>query len=198
MQSLRVLSEEYRSCDRCSELASTRTQVVFGSQHLQPCSVMIIGEAPGKNEDETGEPFIGRSGELLNGLLKDIGLERSDVFITNTILCRPPGNRNPKKEELTQCRTRLDQTIALIDPTVIITLGNFATQYMLDTKEGITKLRGKVYEQQGRSIIPMPHPATLLYNGLSEELFSLFRRDFQLVKGLLDGRRPPGESQQTL
>lgn len=182
---LNVLKEEYSNCSKCSELVDYRSQVVFGSKHMNKCPVMIIGEAPGKVEDEKGEPFVGRSGQILNQFLEGIGLTRDDVFITNTILCRPPENRNPKTEELVNCRGRLDKTIEILDPKVIITLGNFATKYLLETKEGITKVRGKVYEKNGRNVVPMAHPAVVLYNGGSEAIMTQFRADFMVVKGLL-------------
>ena len=180
------LRDEYHDCQRCPELVKNRNCVVFGSKHMKPCPVMIIGEAPGRVEDELCEPFVGKSGQILNMLLSEIGLSSDGVFITNTILCRPPENRNPKVEELANCRGRLDKTIELIDPKVIITLGNFATQYVLETKEGITKVRGKIYEKDGRKIMPMPHPATLLYNGMAEPILDKFKQDFQTVKSLLN------------
>ncbi|MDP3917315.1 MAG: uracil-DNA glycosylase [Nanoarchaeota archaeon] len=186
MSELNVLKEQYSVCDKCSELTSHRSQVVFGSRHMKECPIMIIGEAPGKKEDEIGEPFVGKSGEILNQLLDEIGLNRGDVFITNTILCRPPENRNPKQDELKNCRNRLDKTVEMINPKVIITLGNFSTQYILDTKEGITKLRGKIYSKNGRKVLPMPHPAVLLYNGMSESILNGFREDFKVLKGVLE------------
>ncbi len=183
--SLNVLKEKYSNCNLCTELANYRSQVVFGSNYTEDCKIMIIGEAPGKEEDLKGEPFIGRSGQILNKFLEEIGLSRNDVFITNTVLCRPPENRNPKTEELNYCRERLDKTIKCINPRVIITLGNFATKYLLETKEGITKLRGKIYEKNGMKVVPMAHPAVVLYNGGSEAIMAQFRGDFELVKGLL-------------
>ena len=182
---LNVLKKEYDSCKKCEELVNYRSQVVFGSQHMKKCPVLIIGEAPGKVEDENGEPFVGRSGQIWNKFLEEIGLTRDDVFITNTVLCRPPENRNPKSDELVNCRSRLDRTIEVLNPKVIITLGNFATKYMLGTKEGITKVRGKVYEVDGRKIVPMAHPAVVLYNGSSEAIMTQFRSDFKVVKDLL-------------
>ncbi|MBT3865563.1 uracil-DNA glycosylase [Candidatus Woesearchaeota archaeon] len=182
---LNVLKDEYSTCSKCPELVDYRSQVVFGSKHMNKCPVMIIGEAPGKVEDENGEPFVGRSGQILNKFLEEIGLTRDKVFITNTILCRPPENRNPKSDELLHCRERLDKTIEILNPKVIITLGNFATKYLLETKEGITKVRGKVYEKNGRNIVPMAHPAVVLYNGSSEAIMTQFRADFSVVKGLL-------------
>ncbi len=181
---LSQLKSEYATCTRCPELIACRTQVVFGSGNPH-AKIVIIGEAPGATEDEKGIPFIGRSGQLLTELLTSIGLSRDDIFITNTILCRPPENRNPKPNELHNCRSRLDQTIALIDPKVIITLGNFATKYVLNTKEGITTLRGKPQNKDGRTILPMYHPAVLIYNGNQGLKREEMEKDFQTLKGLL-------------
>jgi DNA polymerase len=183
---LNQLKDDYSNCKLCNELVQSRSKVVFGSKHMKQCPIMIIGEAPGKKEDELGEPFVGKSGEILNRFLEEIGLTRGDVFITNTILCRPKDNRNPKTDELKNCSSRLNKVIELINPKVIITLGNFSTKYILKTDEGITKLRGKIYEKDGRKILPMPHPATLLYAGMSDILMGQFRSDFKLVKSLIE------------
>ncbi len=180
------LKDDYSNCTLCSDLVKSRSRVVFGSKHMKQCPIMIIGEAPGRKEDELGEPFVGRSGEILNKLLEGIGLTRGDVFITNTILCRPEDNRNPSSDELKNCSNRLNKTIELINPKVVITLGNFSTKYLLETDEGITKLRGKIYEKNGRKILPMPHPATLLYAGMSDVLMEQFRRDFKLLKSMIE------------
>tara|TARA_Y100000310_G_scaffold310029_1_gene354754 strand:- start:411 stop:911 length:501 start_codon:yes stop_codon:yes gene_type:complete len=160
---------------------------VFGDGK-EDATVMIIGEAPGKQEDEQGKPFVGKSGQLLNEFLADIDLQREDVFITNTILCRPPDNRNPARSELSNCKTRLDNTIKAINPKVIVTLGNFATQYVLQTKVGITKLRGKVHLKDGRKIIPMQHPAVLLYHGNSPAKRKEFEDDFSQVREVLEDK----------
>jgi uracil-DNA glycosylase len=173
-----------KDCSKCPQLTSNRTQIVFGAG--KKCRVMIIGEAPGFNEDRLGEPFVGRSGQVLNELLKTIGLSRDDVYITNTVLCRPPNNRNPSGTELENCRGRLDEHIEIIDPKVIITLGNFSTQYILKTKDGISSLRGKVFNVDKRKIVPMFHPAVLLYSGMSPEKKTLMEEDFKVVKQVLD------------
>ena len=182
---LLTLKNEYSNCQRCPELVNYRTQVVFGSKHMNHAKIMIIGEAPGAKEDELGEPFVGKSGQLLTMFLKEINLTRDDVFITNTILCRPPNNRNPAANELNNCRSRLDLTIKIIKPKVIITLGNFATKYILNTKEGITTLQGKVVKKDNLTIVPMSHPATLLYSGMNPDKMNQFREYFKTVKDLL-------------
>jgi len=185
MKELNLLKEKYSTCSLCPLLVECRSQVVFGAGDPAKCKVVIIGEAPGKNEDEQGIPFVGRSGKILNSLLEGIGLSREDVFITNTVLCRPPENRDPKRDELANCRDRLDETIAILNPKVVITLGNFATKYMLKTKEGITKLRGQGYIIDGITIIPMLHPAVLLYHGNSPKKRAEFEADFSLVEQIL-------------
>src|SRR3989338_2527732 len=118
------LRQEYSRCQRCSSLCQSRTQVVFGSGNHQS-EILFIGEAPGATEDKEGIPFCGMSGQILSELLHSINLSREEIFITNTILCRPENNRNPEKEEVENCRERLDQLIAIIQPKVIVTIGNF-------------------------------------------------------------------------
>src|SRR5680860_1021968 len=129
-------------CQRCG-LSSGRTQVVFGTGHPQ-ADIMFVGEAPGFYEDRQGEPFVGAAGKLLNELLQSIGLSREDIFIANVIKCRPPNNRDPLPEEIETCKPFLLQQIELIKPKLVCTLGNFATQTLLERKVGITKVRGQV------------------------------------------------------
>ena len=193
---LSELEKEYFDCKKCPLLVENRTNIVFGVGDPDKCKVVIIGEAPGQQEDIQKEPFVGKSGKLLNEFLESIGLSRSEVYITNTILCRPPNNRNPSAEELQKCKPRLEKHIEILDPKVIITLGNFATQYMLQTKTGITKLRGRPVERFGRLVIPMQHPAVLLYNGNSPAKRKEFTDDFELVRQKLGTK--PRESQQKL
>ena len=182
---LKTLENQWSSCTKCKELSDYRTNVVFGVGNPNKCKVLIIGEAPGKNEDIKKEPFVGRSGKVLNEFLESINLKREEVYITNTILCRPPQNRDPKKDELKNCRPRLEEQIRILKPKVIITLGNFATKYRLETKEGITKIRGKVYEKLNTKIVPMQHPAVLLYNGNSPKKRAEFQEDFNKVKEII-------------
>ena len=149
-------------CTRCP-LCDGRSNIVFGvgSDHAD---LMFIGEAPGKDEDIQGEPFVGRAGKLLTDIIKAMGLSRDDVYIANIIKCRPPDNRNPSKEEVEACITFLIRQIAAIRPKVICTLGNVPAQTLLDTNQGITKLRGRFYEYQGVKLMPTFHPAYLLRN----------------------------------
>jgi uracil-DNA glycosylase family 4 len=162
-------------CRRCP-LAAARTQVVFGVGDPH-AGLMFIGEGPGKNEDLQGEPFVGAAGRFLDELLASIGLQRCEVYIANVVKCRPPGNRDPQPLEIETCTPFLSRQIELIAPKVIATLGKFATQYVLDTTVGITRLRGKLYRVDGRCVVPVLHPAAALYNGSNRQvLFDDFRR----------------------
>ena len=184
------LKREYSECKRCPLLVKNRTNVVFGVGDADSCKVVIIGEAPGMKEDTFGVPFIGPSGKILNSFLEEINLSREkDVYILNTILCRPPKNRNPKSEELKNCKERLEKQLFILKPKVLITLGNFATRYILNTKEGINKLRGKSYEVRIGGfvvkVVPIQHPAVLLYNGNSSKKRKEFSDDFEIVKKII-------------
>ena len=177
------LQQEYSTCTKCSALCTSRSQVVFGSGNPK-AEVLLIGEAPGANEDKQGIPFCGMSGQVLNELLTSVGLSREDIFITNTILCRPENNRNPAKEEVENCRERLDTLIAIMQPKVIVTIGNFATERILG-KKGITSLRGKVFEVSGRKIVPVIHPANYLYSGRNPEMFKQMKNDFEVIVSVI-------------
>jgi uracil-DNA glycosylase len=190
------LKQEYHNCQRCPLLVQNRTNIVFGVGDPDKCKIVIIGEAPGQQEDLRNEPFVGKSGQLLNTYLNSIGLKREEVYITNTILCRPPDNRNPSTQELKNCSDRLKKHIELLDPKVVITLGNFSTQYVLQTKEGITKLRGKTVEKDGKIILPMQHPAVLLYNGNSPAKQKEFQDDFAVVQQILHTSSPQKKSEK--
>lgn len=187
MSGLDDLKAEYKGCCRCRELCQNRTNVVFGVGEPDKAKILIIGEAPGKQEDLQNEPFVGRSGQVLTELLMEVGLSRTDVYITNTILCRPPNNRDPTREELDNCSDRLARQIRLIAPSVVVTLGNFATRYMLQTKKGITALHGRPQHKDSMTIIPMFHPAVLLYSGNNPEKRAQLLDDFKVAKQLLDG-----------
>ena len=160
---LEVLQQEVAGCTRCEELARTRTQTVFGvgNPNAQLC---FIGEAPGADEDKQGEPFVGRAGQLLNKIIEACRMKREDVYILNMIKCRPPGNRNPLPEELSNCRGYLERQLALIRPEFICCLGAVAAQNLLGTTLSIGKLRGKVHMHRGAKIVCTYHPAYLLRN----------------------------------
>jgi uracil-DNA glycosylase len=174
------------ACTRC-ELAATRTQVVFGVGDPH-ADLMFVGEGPGEQEDLRGEPFVGRAGRLLTSLIEGIGLTRAQVYIANVVKCRPPGNRDPLPPEIASCRPYLDGQLAHVDPRVVVTLGNFATKLLLETKEGITKLRGKEFPFGGATggakvLIPVFHPAAVLRNGGSA--LAETRADFVTIKRAL-------------
>ena len=164
-----ALREAVASCTACP-LAQSRTQTVFGSGHPQ-AHWMIVGEAPGEAEDLSGEPFVGRSGQLLDNMLCAIGLGRdggaapdaaTQVFIANTLKCRPPGNRNPQSEELARCEGFLIRQIELVRPRIILAMGSFAVQSLLRSSAPIGQLRGRVHSYQGVPLIVTYHPAYLL------------------------------------
>ena len=152
-------------CTRCP-LSGGRTNVVFGTGN-PTADLMFVGEGPGAEEDKQGLPFVGRSGKLLDELLvQEIGLDRSEVYIANVVKCRPPDNRDPLPEEIAACRPYLQRQVELVAPRVLVTLGNFATKVLLDTKEGITRLRGRRYAWgDGVVLVPTYHPAALLRGG---------------------------------
>lgn len=138
------IRKQIADCKKCP-LWETRTNIVFGGPN-PAARVMIVGEAPGKNEDLSGQPFVGVSGKKLDALLEEVGLSRQDVFISNVVKCRPPSNRNPKVAEVEECSPYLRNQIRAIKPDVIVCLGNFATQFVMHTDKGVTELRGKFYQ----------------------------------------------------
>ena len=182
---LNQLKKDFSDCKLCPELVKCRKNIVFGVGNPETAKFMIIGEAPGAKEDQLNEPFVGKSGQVLNKLLESVNLKREEVYITNTILCHPPKNRNPNKKELHNCRTRLNQQIKIIDPKIIVTLGNFSTRYMLESKEGITKLRGNIIEKNGIKILPTFHPAVLLYSGMNPKKVKIIENDLRKVADLI-------------
>jgi DNA polymerase len=191
IQILGELRERALVCTRCA-LAETRTQVVFGVGDPQ-ARLMFVGEAPGKNEDLQGEPFVGAAGRLLDTLLGEIGIARSEVYIANVLKCRPPGNRDPRPEEIDACKGYLREQIRLIAPEVVMTLGNFATKLLLKTEVGITRLRGRPHQWWlGALLVPTFHPAAALRGG--DRVTNQMREDFALVRSILDA---PEEGEPT-
>ena len=160
--SLVSVRDEIGDCTRC-KLHSTRTNIVFGVGNPK-AELMFIGEAPGADEDLKAEPFVGRAGQLLTKMIAAMGFSRSDVYIANIIKCRPPDNRYPEDDEVEQCIPFLKQQIAVIKPKIIVSLGNLATQRLLQTKVGITVLHGTMQEFEGIPMMPTYHPAFLLRN----------------------------------
>jgi uracil-DNA glycosylase family 4 len=183
------LFHEASGCVRCP-LHQGRTTVVFGSGNAD-ADLMFVGEAPGMHEDLQGLPFVGRAGKLLDQLLEEVGLRRSDVFITNVLLCRPPGNRDPEPDEIDTCKPYLHRKIELIEPKVICTLGNFATKLLTRSQRGITGVHGRpqVHELAGRTvrIFPIYHPAAALR---STKTLEELREDFAKLPVLLDEPAP--------
>jgi uracil-DNA glycosylase len=190
-QPLEVLAAEAAGCTKC-RLAEGRTQVVFGVGNPD-ADLLFIGEAPGFHEDKQGEPFVGAAGQLLTRMLDDVlGLRREDVYIGNVIKCRPPGNRDPQDDEIEACTPWLVEQVSLIQPRVIITLGNFATKFVLNTPQGITRMRGAAYPWHGRTVIPTFHPAAVLRGGGERSRqYEELRQDFELVRDTLAALAPP-------
>lgn len=163
----RALQEAVAVCQAC-ELCQQRQQTVFGVGDVQ-ARWMVVGEAPGEQEDQQGEPFVGSSGQLLDNMLKAVGLHRqaqgeAGVYITNTLKCRPPGNRNPSPQELATCAPYLARQVALVQPKIILAMGRFAVQALLQTTEPLGKLRGQIHTYQGVPVVVTYHPAYLLRN----------------------------------
>jgi uracil-DNA glycosylase len=189
----RTLAEaaaEAAGCVRCG-LAEGRTQVVFGvgDPHAE---LLFVGEAPGFHEDRQGIPFVGAAGQLLTRMLGEIGLTREEVYIANVLKCRPPGNRDPLPPEIEACTPWLVEQVSLIQPRVVVTLGNFATKFVLGTPRGITSMRGHVYDWHGRAVIPTFHPAAILHGGGEKSRqFQDLREDFALIRSTLDRREEP-------
>ena len=185
--SLEKIHQEALVCEKCP-LCKTRTNAVPG-QGNPKAKIFFIGEAPGFNEDQKGIPFCGAAGKILDELLESVGIKREDVFVGNILKCRPPGNRKPLKPEIDACTPYLDRQLQLIDPKVVCTLGNYATAYVFkkfgleDKLEGISKIRGRVFETSSLlysfKIIPLYHPAVATYN--ANQLPEL-KKDFEVLK----------------
>jgi uracil-DNA glycosylase len=184
-RTLAEVATEAAGCTKCG-LANGRTQVVFGVGNAD-ADVMFIGEAPGFHEDKQGEPFVGAAGQLLTRMPGEVlNVARHDVYIANVIKCRPPGNRDPQEDEIESCTPWLVEQVSLIQPRVIVTLGNFATKFVLQTAQGITRMRGRAYPWHGRTVVPTFHPAAILRGGgESSRQFLEFRDDFELVRETL-------------
>lgn len=184
---LEELEKQISECKKC-DLYKTRTNPVVGGGS-QDAEIMFVGEAPGFNEDKQGKPFVGQAGNILDQLLKSIGMSREDIYVTNILKCRPPGNRNPQEEEINSCAHYLDRQIELIKPKVICCLGNFAIKFILKKfnldKEiqGVSKIHGKVLKVSTLDgqikIIAMYHPAVATYN---MNMLNILKEDFEKIK----------------
>jgi DNA polymerase len=192
------VQREALACTKCP-LHAGRTQVVFGVGDPH-ADLLFVGEGPGAEEDRRGEPFVGRSGQLLDRvLLEEVGITRDRCYIANVVKCRPPGNRDPEPVEIETCRPWLEAQLDLIDPRVVVTLGNFATKLLLDTTLGITKLRGRAYQFRKGVLVPTYHPSAVLRSGGGEPLAQL-RADLVRARLALEhpdqvpAEPPPGGS----
>lgn len=189
-RTLAEVAADAADCTKC-RLSAGRTQVVFGVGDPD-ADLMFIGEGPGFHEDKQGEPFVGAAGQLLTRMLGEIGLTREEVYINNIVMCRPPGNRDPQPDEIEACTPWLVERISLIQPRLIVTLGNFATKFVLQTTLGITRVRGSVHEWHGRKVIPTFHPAAILHGGGEKsKQFDALREDFALIKVTLEAMSVP-------
>lgn len=185
MPTLLEIEAQAKGCTACP-LAGGRTNVVF-SRGDNSADLMFVGEGPGRDEDLEGSPFVGRSGQLLDRLVaEEIGLEREEYYVTNVVKCRPPNNRDPLPGEIAACSHFLDAQVAFVSPKVIVTLGNFATRYLLATTEGITRLRGRVHRyKDGIVIVPTFHPSAGLRSGGA--VIAEMRADLVRAKRALKG-----------
>lgn len=180
-EALEEIAERVRACHACP-LCETRTNVVVGAGDPH-ARVLIVGEAPGKNEDLSGTPFVGAAGKNLDELLAHAGLDRSEVYIANVLKCRPPSNRDPRPDEIMACADFLRDQTRTIDPLVIVTLGNFATQFILKTGIGITRLRGTVQHAGRFTVLPVYHPAAAIYDRSKKDvLVSDFEQVGEIVR----------------
>ncbi len=191
---LQRLAGEAEACRACS-LGDVRTRAVFGVGNPQ-ADLMFVGEAPGFHEDQKGEPFVGAAGQLLTKLIEQkLGLERSDVYIANTLCCRPPGNRDPLPEEIEACKPFLVAKMELIRPRLVVALGNFAAKLLTKSSSGITRLRGKRYPFKYGTLMCTFHPAAALRGGAAAEGIA---EDFEEIRRVLDDQaeaaaEEPGE-----
>ena len=184
LDELEAYAQAVAGCTRC-RLVQGRTQVVFGSGDAR-ADLMFVGEAPGFHEDKQGVPFVGQAGKLLDRLLAGIGLTRGDVFVANVLKCRPPGNRDPQPDEIEACESHLFRQIALIEPVVVATLGNFATKLLSGRQLGITRVHGQEQKTTlgGREVLlyPLYHPAAALY---TPTMLKVLEADFARLPELL-------------
>src|ERR671915_1167536 len=186
---INAVKDEALTCTKC-RLAQGRTTVVWADGNLDS-DLLFIGEGPGFHEDKQGRPFVGAAGQLLDKLLAEIGLDRGSAAIVNVVKCRPPGNRDPLPDEIDACRPYLEAQLTHMAPRVIVTLGNFATRFVLEQDIGISRARGRKYHRLGATVIPTYHPAAALrggrFGGMSP--IDALRADFRVIKAVLD--EPP-------
>lgn len=194
-QALGEFREAIKECPLC-DLSKSRSIVVLGSGN-EHAEIMFVGEAPGLQEDKQGLPFVGPAGQLLDQLLRSIHLDRAEVYITNTVKCRPPNNRDPEPHEMTACDPYLKKQIEMIQPRIICTLGNHATKSLLQTSSGISQLHGKLIRRGEMAYVPLFHPAAALHK---PPLRDVLIEDFQRLREHLESERTSwreGESKAT-
>jgi len=183
-QTLAEARDEALRCTKC-RLAKGRTQVVWMDGNAS-APLMFVGEAPGFHEDRQGLPFVGAAGQLLDTLLASIGLDRTGCSICNVIKCRPPGNRDPLPDEIEECRPFLEAQLRFIRPRVVVTLGNFATRFVLNRQVSISRVRGQRFDIDGRTVVPTFHPAAVLHGGgQASPQYAALQGDFRLVASIL-------------
>ena len=188
-------------CEQCPDLVASRSQIVNGVGP-DDAELVFVGEAPGANEDETGEPFVGRSGSVLDDALGDIGVERSDVRITNCVRCRPPENRDPTTDELANCQGYLEAEIEAVDPTLVVTLGKVPSEHLLDRSVAITNEAGDVVDcrlgDRSQRVLLSMHPAATLYDASQREAFEETIASAVSLAGLGDGDSSDSDGQSRL
>ncbi len=187
-EALQAQERNLQGCSRC-KLCGGRSTIVFGSGNPQ-ADLVVIGEGPGADEDLQGKPFVGRAGQLLTRMLESVQISRDEVYITNTVKCRPPGNRNPEGDELAACAPFLAAQLGVLQPKVILSLGSVATQALLKTKEPIGRLRGRLHPYGSIVLVPTFHPAFLLRNP-GQDYKRMAWDDLKLAKREYDRRRTP-------
>jgi len=188
---LDALRAAVAACELCG-LCRTRTQTVFADGNGRS-RIMFVGEAPGADEDATGVPFVGRAGQLLTKMIGAMGLERADVYIANVLKCRPPGNRNPEPAEIAACRPYLEAQIEAVKPVVLVALGKFAAQFLLETEEPITRLRGRWGTRNGIAVMPTFHPSFLLRQPeRKKEAWEDLQQVLRKMGLAVPGRKEPG------
>ncbi len=191
-EALRQFYEEIKDCQKCP-LGQCRTNLVFGTGSAE-AEIVFVGEAPGYHEDQKGEPFVGAAGKLLTRLLERIGRSREGVYIANVLKCRPPENRSPHPDEIESCKPHLFRQLDIIAPTVLCTLGNFATQTIIGKRVGISTIHGRRFDVDNRIVFPIYHPAAALHRG---DLLGPLEQDFDKLKDFLaSGAVPVREPEQ--
>ncbi len=194
-EALTAIREDIGECTRCKLHAQGRTQVVFGVGNAA-AEIMFVGEAPGADEDVQGVPFVGRAGQLLTKMIEAMGFRRDEVYIANVLKCRPPGNRNPEPDEIATCEPFLFRQLASIQPKVVIALGAFAARTLLKTDQPISRLRGRVFDYRGASLIPTFHPSFLLRSpGYKREAWEDLKKAVALLGRDLPAAAAPAASE---